>query len=151
MNDATQLFTGKSEKNNLCLELNKHDAKTGCINHALKTLKEIKNLDSLFKDYYQCWLPRIPFDRSVHVLCFHRVNVSSIKLTWDHALPPYLPSQVTIKCMHSWGFLKNVRESRYVFDFRLGILCSKQPIKKIRINWIILCPQNPFVFSCQAG
>ncbi len=40
-------------------------------------------------------------------------------------------------------FQKNVWESCYVFDFRLGILCSKQPIKKIRINSKILCPQNP--------
>ncbi len=40
-------------------------------------------------------------------------------------------------------FQKNVRESRYVFDFRLGILCSKQPIKKIRIYSKSLCPQSP--------
>ncbi len=38
---------------------------------------------------------------------------------------------------------KNIWESRYVFDFRLGILFSKQPIKKIRINSKILCPQSP--------
>ncbi len=40
-------------------------------------------------------------------------------------------------------FQKNVWESRYVFDFRFGILCSKQPIKKIWINSKILCPQSP--------
>ncbi len=37
---------------------------------------------------------------------------------------------------------KNVWESRYVFNFRLEILCSKQPIKKNRINSKILCPQS---------
>ena len=40
-------------------------------------------------------------------------------------------------------FQKNIWESRYIFDFRLGILCSKQPIKKVRFNSKILCPQSP--------
>ncbi len=43
----------------------------------------------------------------------------------------------------TYAFQKNVWESRCIFDFRLGILCSKQPIKKNRINSKILCPQSP--------
>ena len=39
-------------------------------------------------------------------------------------------------------FLKTVWDSHGVFYFRSRFLCLKQPIKKIRINSKILCPQS---------
>ena len=40
-------------------------------------------------------------------------------------------------------FLKTVWDSHGVCYFRSRFLCFKQPIKKIRINSKILCPQSP--------
>ena len=40
-------------------------------------------------------------------------------------------------------FLKTVWDSHGVFYFRSRVLSFKQPIKKIRINSKILCPQSP--------
>ncbi len=45
------MFTGKSE-NKRRLWQNKHDNKTGCINHTLKALKERNYLDYKYKEYY---------------------------------------------------------------------------------------------------
>ena len=44
MNDATQMFTGKSEKINRRLRQNENRT-AGCINRAYKALKERKFLD----------------------------------------------------------------------------------------------------------